>query len=761
MGFDRSRRAGNRSRPRPARVMVTAATPISALEPRNYSCQAQISRQLLGPLVQTLTALGAALQLFFQRRFRPHQLAWVAALAVALASPAVAAQDRPTGSTSQFRPEARRHISPVRPWQSWEANPSPELGAEMPLALPPLKIAPTRSSFLAHWPAVPGATGYLIDISTSPRFDTYVPGYDQLDVGKVTSRIITHLRPGTRYYYRIVPYGLGAAAASSEVMTEATTTGGGLVIDPTFDSSITSNANAAAIESTINAAIALYQSLFADPITVEILYRYATTRPDGTPIQDSVAVSDFVVYSIPWSTYLSSLEADAKTTSDASANANLPTLPVTNDLVPSGAGGRAIGFDTPPAMFANGSVGDGGPYDGIVTLNSADAIQFTRPPAAGNYDARRFTEHEIDEVLGLGSYLGGGSGSDFRPQDLFSWSAPGTRSHSAVGTRYFSIDNGNTDIVGFNQDSNGDFGDWLSEPCPQTHPYVQNAFGCAGQLSDISATSPEGINLDVVGYDLSAAIPPPGASVLGNVSTRVLVQTGDEVLIGGFIISGTQPKQVIVRGIGPSISLPGVLADPMLELHDSSGAIIATNDNWRTDQEQEILASGLAPTNDNESAILMTLDPGAYTAIVSGANGGTGIALVEVYDLDQTVDSKLGNISTRGIVQTQDNVLIGGFIVLGQDPISVLVRALGPSLPLDGSLADPTLELHDANGALLFSNDNWKSDQEAAITATGIAPTNDLESAILMTLAPSSYTAIVRGAGNATGIALFEAYALE
>ena len=362
----------------------------------------------------------------------------------------------------------------------------------------------------------------------------------------------------------------------------------------------------------------------------------------------------------------------------------------------------------------------------------------------------------------MGSYLGGPpSNSDFRPQDLFSWSAPGTRNHTALGTRYFSIDNGSTNIVGFNQDPTGDFGDWLSGPCPQSTPYVQNAFSCKGQASDVTATSPEGVNLDVIGYDLTSAIPPPGPTILGNISTRTLVETGDQVLIGGFIVTGTQPKKVIVRAIGPSLPLTGVLLNPFLELHDSSGALIVSNDNWRTDQEQEIIATGLAPSNDNESAIVMTLDPGSYTAIVRGANGGTGIALVEVYDLDQLVDSKLANISTRGLVETGDNVLIGGFIVLGDNAANALLRAIGPSLPVAGSLADPTLELHDSNGTTLTSNDNWRSDQESEILATGLPPANDAESAILTTLSPGSYTAIVRGANNTTGIALVEVYQLD
>jgi hypothetical protein len=243
------------------------------------------------------------------------------------------------------------------------------------------------------------------------------------------------------------------------------------------------------------------------------------------------------------------------------------------------------------------------------------------------------------------------------------------------------------------------------------------------------------------------------------------VETGDNVLIGGFIITGTQPKKVIVRAIGPSLSsfFPGALADPILELRDSSGSLIRSNDNWRSDQETEIIATTIAPSDDLESAIVETLpaNNSAYTAIVRGANNGTGIGVVEAYDLDRTVDSKLANISTRGLVQTGDNVMIGGLIVLGQNPVRVIVRAIGPSLPVPGALGDPTLELRDGNGALLAANDNWRSDQETEIIATTIPPSDDLESAIVRNLAPGNYTAIVRGADNATGVAVVEAYNLS
>ena len=264
------------------------------------------------------------------------------------------------------------------------------------------------------------------------------------------------------------------------------------------------------------------------------------------------------------------------------------------------------------------------------------------------------------------------------------------------------------------------------------------------------------------GTDIGAFELPVIAPTMGNISTRLLAGTGDNVLIGGFIVTGTQPKKVILRAIGPSLPVPGAMANPTLELHDSTQAVIATNDNWQDNPDkQAIIDSGIPPTNDSESAILMTLDPGSYTAIVQGANGGTGVALVEVYDLDQAADSKLGNLSTRGLVQTVDDVMIGGVIVLGTEPTNFVVRAIGPSLPLTGTLADPALELHDSDGALIASDDNWKDTQEAEIEADALAPSNDFESAIATTLTPGAYTAIVRGNNNTTGLALVEVYQLE
>jgi hypothetical protein len=810
----------------------------------------------------------------------------------------------------------------------------------------------------------------------------------------------------------------------SDVTTPAPTTSSGLVIVPTFDASILSNPNSAAIQSMINQAIAIYRSLFIDQITVNILFRYSNTLPNGDSMGTGIAHSDFVIYDIAWSTYINALTADAKTGNDATANASLPGSPLSTRISPSSAGGRAIGMGTQPAMFADGTVGQGGPYDGIVTLNSAQPFQFTRPPSASKFDGLHETQHEIDEVLGLGSHLQDGS-SDLRPQDLFSWAGPGTRNFSSSGTRYFSINGGSTNIVAFNQIPEGDFGDWLSDACPQANPYVQNAFGCFGQATDVTATSPEGINLDVIGYDnlagayvivtnsmpsnggstsgggtfptgttrtvtatpgsgysfgswtengsvvstsasytfvlnrsrnlvavftspcpavitqsssqpitpnnsiscntgdpayyhydtsywrafnmaavngsqqynvtsvsfgievatsgsgqgqpvtvrlyannggafpggtrtqigattttvmdqtqtilnvpLTATVPagtsqlvmevftpsglaagnsffigsnaaaqtgpsyassancgnptPTDIAAIGrpdmhivfnvqgncnsgppaqalNISTRLGVELGDNAMIGGFIITGNDSKMVVLRGMGPSLANAGLsnfLADPVLELHGSNGAVIVQNNDWRDTQETQIQNSGFQPFDDRESVIIATLQPGAYTGILTGRNQTTGVGLVEFYDIAQTA-SRLGNLSTRGFVQSGNNVMIGGFILGGNiGSTRVAIRGIGPSLTQSGLsnvLANPTLELHNSNGTILVSNDNWGDDptSAAALSANNLALPNSLESGIFTTLVPGAFTAILAGKNGGTGIGLIEVYNLQ
>jgi hypothetical protein len=245
------------------------------------------------------------------------------------------------------------------------------------------------------------------------------------------------------------------------------------------------------------------------------------------------------------------------------------------------------------------------------------------------------------------------------------------------------------------------------------------------------------------------------------------VQTGEGVGIGGFIITGSAPKHILLRAIGPSLAqsgIPNVLADPVMELHGPLGFTTITNNNWRDDPVQAVLimASGIPPTNDLESAIDATLTPGNYTAIVRGNNNTSGVALVEVYDLSQTLDPRLGNISTRALVSTGDNIVIAGFVLgshSGND--SVVVRGIGPSLTqFPFPLADPTIELRSSNGALVAFNNDWEDDpaQAAELTAAGLAPSHNLEAAIAATLPPGLYTVLLEGLNDGTGVGLVEVY---
>jgi phospholipase/lecithinase/hemolysin len=262
---------------------------------------------------------------------------------------------------------------------------------------------------------------------------------------------------------------------------------------------------------------------------------------------------------------------------------------------------------------------------------------------------------------------------------------------------------------------------------------------------------------------LTGAVQAPARAV--NLASRVSVGDGEKVAVGGFIVTGTDPKRVVLRGIGPSLQsrgIAGALPNPTIELFNSSGASVTVNDDWKdSPQAAEITTLGLAPSNDRESAILQTLTPGSYTVRMSAKDGVPGIGVVEVYDVGATANSNLANLSTRGFVGTGDDVLIGGVIVdNGGAPITV-VRAIGPSLTAGGiasPLADPTLTLYDNNGVQLGSNDDWRGGQPTAAKATLLAPTNDAESVIVASLPAGNYTAVVRGKNGATGVALVEVY---
>ena len=254
-----------------------------------------------------------------------------------------------------------------------------------------------------------------------------------------------------------------------------------------------------------------------------------------------------------------------------------------------------------------------------------------------------------------------------------------------------------------------------------------------------------------------------------NVSTRGLVGTDDNVLIGGFIVSGTDPKTVVLRALGPSLSgfgLSSVLANPVLRVFDSSGTLVAINNDWQSDPLHFIVESnGLAPSNPLESAAARSLAPGSYTVVVTGMDATPGTGLVEVYDVQPLSNSTLGNMSTRGSVGTQDNILIAGFIVGDVGSSTVVVRALGPSLAaygVSGALSDPTLTIYDSSGSLIASNDNWQDSTTAALVQkNGLAPPNPSESALVLHLPAGAYTAIVRGVNDGTGIGLAEVYTLH
>lgn len=297
--------------------------------------------------------------------------------------------------------------------------------------------------------------------------------------------------------------------------------------------------------------------------------------------------------------------------------------------------------------------------------------------------------------------------------------------------------------------------------------YVINRDGDFSHLIGIHFPYRTTINDDDRAYFRTLGYAAPPGKLL-NISTRLRVQTGDAVLISGFIITGSEPKTVMIRAIGPTLSaagVPGALQNPTLTLFQGAAQLEA-NDDWFESQAEEKRATGLQPTFSTESAILRTLPPGSYTAVVRGKNGTTGVGVVEVYDLSAASNSKLANVSTRGFVETDSNVMIGGFIAghPASADVPVIVRAIGPSLASFGvpaPLADPVLSLYDANGNLIAENDNWRDTNDAAINASGFAPSNNAESAILISRPPGNTTAIVRDKNGGNGNALVEVYRLN
>jgi hypothetical protein len=301
--------------------------------------------------------------------------------------------------------------------------------------------------------------------------------------------------------------------------------------------------------------------------------------------------------------------------------------------------------------------------------------------------------------------------------------------------------------------------------------YVSDATPTPTATATSTASPPPTATVTPTATPTATGTPIPPTQAI-NLSTRMRVQTGANVGIGGFIITGTVPKHVLLRAIGPSLTqlgVPDALADPVLELHGPGAFTTIVNNNWRDDPAQEtaIIATGIAPTNNLESAIDATLDPGAYTAIVRGNGNTLGVALFEIYDLSPAPSSKLGNISTRAFVDTGSNVVIAGFIVGGGSPQGdkIILRGIGPSLTALGvpdALADPKLDLRDGNGALMIANNDWQDDPTGItvleLVSAGLAPTNPLESGIVAVLPPGLYTALLSGVNNGTGVGLVEVY---
>lgn len=284
----------------------------------------------------------------------------------------------------------------------------------------------------------------------------------------------------------------------------------------------------------------------------------------------------------------------------------------------------------------------------------------------------------------------------------------------------------------------------------QTYYFAAAAFNLYGFESELS--------------EEIAFTPIETSSGLINVSTRAHIAEGENVLIGGFIIGGNGLRTVALRALGPSLTqvgVPDAVQDPTLTLFDSTGAMVASNDNWNNDPAA--IATGLAPSGALESFMMATLPAGTYTATVE-SNSSPGVALFELYQVGTNETARLANLSSRGRVGVSDDVMIAGFIVTGDNAMRIVVRAIGPSLSSIGvsePLTDPALQLYDSNGSLRFENDNWRSDQEAELVQSGLAPTVDQEAAIIATLAAGHYSAITRGAGQTEGVALVEVYALE
>jgi hypothetical protein len=533
-----------------------------------------------------------------------------------------------------------------------------------------------------------------------------------------------------------------------------------LAFDP--DSSYTSAGIAPAdvqkMKDACNYAAAQLTSRHSDPINVNIkVTATAGTSDFGSSNTQLISVADY-------NALRTAFASDSKTADDATTVGNGGSLKSGADPI----AGTHMYLLTTAQAKALGVRTDDMQNDG--TFNFGGGQPWTFDPnnrnVAGKFDFIGVAMHEYTEIMGRTSIMGDtlGTGTpNYCAFDLFHYTGAGTRGLNKGPGRSFSFDNGTSLLIAFNDNTanGGDLQDWAG---PAPDPF--NAFGPPAEQDDLTPVDLQ--TMDVIGYDRVTA-----TGSAANVSTRLQVGTGNNLLIAGFTVTGPSgsTKKVIVRGLGPSTNVPGALANPTLELHDSTN-LIASNDNWKTtviggiimsDQVAEIQASTLAPTNDLESALIGTLSPGGYTAQVRGANNTTGIGVADAFDLSLGSAARLANVSTRGQVGTGNDLMIAGFVIVN-NPVNVVVRGLGPSLTqfgIQNPLADPTIELRDSNGALVLANDNWRTTQQAEIMATTLQPSNDAESALVKILQPGLYTALLRGTNNGTGVGVVDVFALQ
>jgi hypothetical protein len=520
-----------------------------------------------------------------------------------------------------------------------------------------------------------------------------------------------------------------------------------------------SSADIIAMKAACSSAATQFTSRYTDPINVNI----KVTASAGTSDLGSSTTPFDTVDS--YNNLRAAFVADSKTADDATTVGAGGSLPAGADPVP---GAHMLNLTRAQAK-ALGLRADDMLNDG--TFNFGGGQPWTFDPnnrnVAGKFDFIGVAMHEYSEIMGRNALMGDtlGTGTpQYCAMDLFHYTGAGMRVFGKGPGRSFSFNNGTTLLIAFNDNANGgDLQDWAG-PAPDSF----NAAGPPGEQDDMTEVDLR--TMDVIGYDRTTSGPSGSAA---NISTRLQVGTGDNLLIAGFFITGPNgsTKKMIVRGTGPSTGVAGALANPTLELHDSTGALIARNDDWKTtviggiitsDQVADIQASTLAPSNDAEAALIGTLSPGSYTAQVRGANNGTGIGVAEGFDLSIGSGATLANVSTRGQVGTGNDLMIAGFFVVN-NPLKVVVRGIGPSLSnfgVQNPLANPTLELRDGNGGLVLGNDDWKTTQQAEITATGLQPSNDAESALVITLQPGGYTAQLRGTSNGTGVGVIDVFAL-